>query len=407
MEFDILKIKENKSSLKAEGNLVNSIKNSKIERTGVRRFEGGRVYQTSVLGNLSEDKLISENKEWGGPGVVHDFGFSPPHVESRECPHVDLSLFEEYREALVVLTKKYPDFVFGGQCSVSNNSTHLKSSYGLDLHVSGGVCEWYFLYQRKGSGNMMDGYIVDRNPSPKILKSIEEHFEYIDCQSRVAKVENGKMPVLLAEPLVPLRKLTESFLVNKYYDGSGLYSGKLGGELFDKRVSLVDRNWDPSCGLFGFFDGEGTVRKVGDLKLVEKGKFNSVISDLKFGKKYSLQSSGNGLRTYNRGIGVNTNLLVFEKLQSPWRSIVKSLDRCLIALVAAGGESNELGEFSSPVQIGYIAEKGRLVGRAPQVTIKTSIDRYLKSDLIDISSDGFTLNSPSACLISYMDILVN
>lgn len=76
-------------------------------------------------------------------------------------------------------------------------------------------------------------------------------------------------------------------------------------------------------------------------------------------------------------------------------------------MIAAGGDSNDLGEFSTPVQVGYILEKGEVIGQAPQVTVKTSVSNYLGSHLIDVSSDGFTSNSPSTCVISEMDVFVN
>lgn len=406
MEYDILSIHETCATLKAEAGRISARKNSHIQRQGVRRFENGRIYQTSRLGSASTDRLIADTKEWGGTGIPHEYGFGPECKEVRtNLSQVNDSL-SSFEEGLRQLVASHPDFVFTGRCTTQNVETKLTSSYGIDLGVSGTICDWYFLYQRKGSGNILDGYFGGSGCAPDILKAISEHSDYLQAQGKVVSIKSGKMPVLMVDCLQTIYKLIESFSVNKYEEGSALFSGKLGQQLFSPKVSIVDNGYDPLHGNFQFFDGEGVVR-AGDLGLVEKGHFSNLISDLRFGKKHGKQSTGNGLRAYNKGIQLNPRSLRYISGQESWKSIVKQLDRCLIALVAAGGDSNDLGEFSSPVQIGYILEKGEVVGQAPQVTVKTSVTKYLGDDLIDVSQDGFTPDVPSGCVISEMDVFLN
>lgn len=406
MNYDILSIEENASVLKCEASRLSASKKSKIERFGVRRFEGGRMFQTSRLGPAPVERLITDTKEWGGLGTTYDSGFAPARTDHRKVSFVDENVLESYKETLNFLSNKFPDFVFNGECGVTNSTTSMKSSYGLDLSMTGGVCEWYFAYQRKGSGNMIDGFIEGKSAKPNIQQAVDEHLEFIYAHGKMTALKNGTVPVVFMDATAPLKKLKESFMVNKYQEGSALYSKKLGEKLFDSKISLIDRSYDPSHGLLGFFDGEGIVRDH-DLNLIDQGKFQSTISDIRFGKKYGTQSTGNGLRPYNRGINLMFNSLQFKKGTTPWRQIVKNLDQCIVAFVAVGGDSNDLGEFSTPVQIGYVLEKGVVVGQAPQVTLKTSIDNYLGKNLIDVSSDGFLADSTSACVISEVDILVN
>ena len=405
MEYDILSIQETCASLKVEAGRISARKNSRIQRQGVRRFEKGRIYQTSRLGPASTDRLIADTKALGGAGVPHEYGFAPECKEVRvNSSQVDdsLGIFEE---GLGRLVTSYPEFVFTGRCITQNVETNLTSSYGIDLGVSGSLCDWNFIYQRKGSGNILDGYFGGATSAPNILNTISEHTEYLQAQGKVVPLKSGRMPVLIVDGFWPIYKLVESFSVNKYEEGSALYSGKLGQRLFSPRVSLVDNGYDPIHGNFQFFDGEGVVRSE-DLELVKEGLFSSLISDLRFGKKHNKQSTGNGLRTYNKGVQLNPRSLRYTGGRESWKSIVQRLDRCLIALVAAGGDSNDLGEFSTPVQIGYILEKGEVIGQAPQLTVKSSVSKYLGDDLIDVSRDGFTSDVPSGCVISEMDIFV-
>lgn len=406
MEFDIFSINEKSATVKAEAGKISANKNQQIQRHGVRRFEGGKVFQTSRLGAATEDRLIADTKEWGGPGTLHEYGFAAPKVDSKNGLAADEKYLQDFTEGLDTLNSQHPDFVFSGQCTVQQQSVAFKASYGLDLKTSGGFCEWYFTYQRKGSGNMIDGFLAETGSRVDVKKEIQTHSAFLKMQNKIATVKNGRIPVLFVEAMQPLSKLLESFYIHKYSEGAALYSGKMGEKLFSDKITLVDSSYDPEAGIIKYFDGDGTVRKE-DLKLIDKGRFNGLMSDLRFGKKFNQASTGNGQRVYNRGVTLGPNSLRFQKGQDSWKKIVSQLDRCLIAMVSAGGDSNDLGEFSSPVQIGYIMEKGEVVGLAPQITVKTSIENYLGAGLIGVSSDGFTSYSPSACLISEMEILVN
>ncbi len=406
MKFDIIKIIEDSTTVKAEASKITSHRKSDIIRNGIRRFEDQKVFQTSRLGEANQDRLIADTKEFGGLGTLHEYGFAPEASEKRNCQSVDSSALTSYTEALSYLCAKYPDFIFSGQCSVVNKTLSLISNYGLDLSTQSGLIDWYFIYQKKGSGNMMDGYLYGSSPKDSILQSVKAQEIYLKTSDKVEKIQSGRYPVLLVEEKNPLKKLLESFHLNKYSDASALYSGKLKTKLFSDKVTIYDSGYDSAAGQYNFFDGEGVVRTM-DQKLIEGGVFNSTISDLRFSKKYSGQSTGNGLRLYNRGVNVDFKNLRFKKGIRPWKEIVSNLPVCIVALVCAGGDSNDLGEFSSPVQIGYVYRYGEIVGLAPQVTLKTSIEQYLDKNLIDISSDGFTNDSPSGCVISEMDILLN
>ncbi len=406
MKFDILKIIENSTTVKTEGSQITSHRKSEIIRHGVRRFENQKVFQTSRLGEANQDRLIADTKEFGGLGTIHDYGFAPEASEHRTSHSVDSSALTSYTEALSYLNAKYPDYIFSGQCSVTNKTLSLSSNYGVDLSTQSGLVDWYFLFQKKGSGNMMDGFLYGSSPKDSILQSVQAQEDYLKIGDKIEKIQSGKYPVLLVEEKSPLKKLLESFHLNKYSDSSALYSGKLKSKLFSDKVTIFDSGYDPAHAQFSFFDGEGVVRST-DLKLIDAGIFTSTISDLRFSKKYAGQSTGNGLRVYNRGVNVDFKNLRIKKGLRPWKEIISHLPVCIVAAVTAGGDSNDLGEFSSPVQIGYVYRFGELVGLAPQITIKTSIEQYLDKNLIDISSDGFTEDHSSGCVISEMDVLLN
>ncbi len=194
--------------------------------------------------------------------------------------------------------------------------------------------------------------------------------------------------------------------MNTYFEKAGLYSGQLNEKLFSEKISLYDCNYDPRLGQIRFFDGEGSVRKNQNYDLIRDGKLVGLLSDLRLAMKYGVSTSANGQRSYNSGVNVQSNSLRFAPGTRSCHEILKSLDRCLVAVVAAGGDSNDLGEFSSPVQIGYLFEKGELKGIAPQVTVKTSVANYLGKDLIEVASTGYYRDSASPALFAELDVMI-
>lgn len=407
MKYDIFSTRQQVSTLKLEGGKITSLKKTDLRRHGARRFENGLMFQSSRVGNTTEERLLADTREWGGPGTPHDYGFAPAHSEKRQGVEASPETLQRFEEAAQQMIARHPEFVFNGGCKVYHHHASLKSNYGLDLETTGGACEWHFVYQRRGSGNVFDGHFHQEVTRPDIFAEVQRHTEFLEAQKKTVKMSSGRYPVLFSYPETPLQKLLESFTIRRYKEGSCVFAGKLDQTLFSPKVTLLDSAYDPEQGQIQFFDGEGTVRKDPQLKLIDHGRFASLISDLRFGKKYGHASTGNGMRSYNTGVNVGLRSLRFATGTKPWREVLRGLDRCLVVSIAAGGDSNDLGEFSSPVQVSYLFEKGECVGLAPQITVKTSVADYLGRRLIDVSKDGFTPGSPSACVISEMDVLVN
>jgi PmbA protein len=408
MKYDLITIKEQSQTLKIEGNKLNASKNLNLIKQGLRRFENNKVFYASRIGEATTDRLITDSKEWGGPGVPHEFGFAPERKEKRDGPVIKKDLLQQFQETTIKLIERYPKFVFSGAATTTNLRKTLTSDYGLDFSTAGEYLEVVLSYQRKASGNMVDGFIDTRALNfDDIKQDLEQEEEFLRVHEKEIKLQNTRMPVLFVDSTEPIYKLIESFEVNRYNDGACVFAGKLGQKLFSNEVTLLDQAYFPSIGLNDFFDGDGVVRKTDPLALVENGIFKNLISDLRWAKKYGIESTGNGQRQYNRGVQLGLRSLRFAPGKHTWRETLKGLDRCIVAVLAAGGDSNELGEFSTPVQFGYVFEKGECIGRAPQVTVKTSVSNFLGKDLIAVSSDGFTKTKFSSSVISEMDVLVN
>ena len=97
--------------------------------------------------------------------------------------------------------------------------------------------------------------------------------------------------------------------------------------------------------------------------------FLTLISDARNAKKYGVPATGNGQRNFDSGVMLRNNTLALSPGVKTTQVILNSLDKCLVIDMAAGGDFTDSGDFSTPVQVGFLLEKGKVVGRLLQITV--------------------------------------
>jgi PmbA protein len=75
--------------------------------------------------------------------------------------------------------------------------------------------------------------------------------------------------------------------------------------------------------------------------------------------------------------------------------------------MAAGGEFTDEGSYATPVQLGYLMKKGEYVGRLPQVTLKSTLQKMLGQDLMDVSKGSFSGLDSNPSLLMNMELINN
>ena len=305
------------------------------------------------------------------------------------------------------LLKYSKDFVFNGKFERSIHTRLLTNSDGMHLERKFAFNEWYFIFKRVGSPNLMDGYFGESGRTLNIKNVLDINLPYLEAYKTEITFKNGKYPVLFADGDQLFRKLAESLVAEKYFKGSALYSGKLNTQIFSSNFSLFDVNHSPDHGIYKKFDGEGTIRELSSLPLIEKGVLKNIIADLRSSKKYGIEATGSGQRGADSAVTTGFNGLVVGAGKRATLDILKSLDECVVVFMGHGGDFTDKGDFSTPLQLSYLVKKGEIIGRLPQLTVKSSTQDIFGSRLMEIASDGLQLGSLQPSLFSEMDVYVN
>jgi PmbA protein len=411
MKYDILTDHEESISIDVVAGVVNSTRSKNITKKGVRLFEGNKIFTNSFVGDISQSDLVKNAQLTKSVGIPYEYSlpkYQSLSVVDHESIKNPLSVINKAIEETQERLKEYSkEFVFSGKFNRFIQTITIINDQGDLLDKKYAYNSWYYLFKKIGSANLLDGYFEGSSRNLDVDDVLNKNIPYLASYKNEIKFQNGKYPVLFIEGGQLVQKISESLSADKYYEGSALYSGKLGKQLFSKDFSLYDINYSPDHGIYRKFDEEGIVREINKLPLIENGVMKNIVSDLRNAKKYGVESTGNGRRSFDSAIGIGFNSLVIGSGKRTTQEILNSLDNCVVVFMGDGGDFTDKGEFSTPLQLSYLVQKGEIVGRLPQLTVKTSNEEIFNSRLIEIAKDGFQKNHLSPSLFSEMDVYVN
>lgn len=291
--------------------------------------------------------------------------------------------------------KKYCDKVesFSG-CAISYSSGKygIINSKGLNLKNKSNLLTAYVVPIVKDGENMYDGcgYVVakslDEIDPAKIAKmGVDEALSKIGATS----IPAGNYKVIINnEAMVSLLSTFAGiFSGDAVQKGLSLLKGKEGEIIASDIVNLVD---DPHLkdGLASVaFDDEGvaTVKTY----LIQDGKLNTLLHNLKTANKAGVKSTGNGFKaSYASPISVSPTNFYIEPGVNSLEEMTKKIDKGLIITDLAGlhsGANSITGDFSLAAK-GFYIENGVKTHPVEQITVAGNFFTLL-TDIEEIGND--------------------
>lgn len=291
--------------------------------------------------------------------------------------------------------KKYCNKVesFSG-CAISYSSGKygIINSKGLNLKNKSNLLTAYVVPIVKDGENMYDGcgYVVakslDEIDPAKIAKmGVDEALSKIGATS----IPAGNYKVIINnEAMVSLLSTFAGiFSGDAVQKGLSLLKGKEGEIIASDIVNLVD---DPHLkdGLASVaFDDEGvaTVKTY----LIQDGKLNTLLHNLKTANKAGVKSTGNGFKaSYASPISVSPTNFYIEPGVNSLEEMTKKIDKGLIITDLAGlhsGANSITGDFSLAAK-GFYIENGVKTHPVEQITVAGNFFTLL-TDIEEVGDD--------------------
>lgn len=399
MEKEKLISRQSSVTLNVTANQIDSYRRTDETQNTVRVYDGGAVGIAGSLGRMDEAALTDAAREALSYGIQYPCSLE----DRREEEHDDAEILPEdkfllqMQQLLDRLTRECPRFAISNKITLSRFSSIYENSRGSLLQASGRSLLLSLIFQNRGSGNLFDcAYGA-------LLRSYDEDAVAADCRLlhdaffTPVELEDGDYPVIY-DPALILGAAVGHFVGEQYASGASLLSGKLGQKVFSENLTLgCDRNSRTAPGAC-FFDAEGQVAPDHRPSLVDAGVLTHVLTTKGTAAMLGLVPSATSAAGYD---SVPVCDLPTPYVQPTAETLTElAPGRAVYVYLASGGDMTPDGHYASPVQLAYLVENGRIVGRLPELNISGDFFRLLGEDYLGAAPNTLLPSTASFCMVS-------
>ncbi len=384
MKQESITIREKETAAKVQNTRINAVRTKDIAKKGVRVYKDGKIGISGAIGEVAEDKLVENAVRNLGTGISYPYPLSKDRKDHRTYNDNPISaeeLMSITESVLETLGKEYSDFDFSETVSTSEITIEMRNSEGLDLEYKDAYFSLGLILREKKSANLFDGLImcVGRQFDPDKFWAFNR--SYLEAyRNPVALPEGDVLPVFALMPDNLTGFLNKSLNGERFATGSSIFSGKLGEQLFSEKVTL-EQNRNPLYEPGAFFDMEGVVLLEDRCVLIEDGKLVSVFTDKKNSELYNLPHTGSASGAYDDMPSLTTVPLRFRTDSENLKDALKG-QPAILTVISSGGDFTPDGSFAAPVQVSFLFDGEKIIGKLPEFTMRSHLNKMLGEDYI-------------------------
>lgn len=384
MEREFITIREKETAFRVQNTRINAVRTKDILKKGVRVYRDGKIGISGAVGDLPDDILIDSAVKNLSTNIEYPYKLSGDRKDHRnynENPMTGEELLKHSEDILDVLRRDYPEFDFSERISAKEVRWTMTNTAGLDLEYRDAFISLGLILKEKKSANLFDGFLMYYGRSLDMDKFWAFNRDYLAAYNNpVPLPEADVLPVFTFEFGELIGFLAHCLNGERYAVGSSIFSGKLNEQLFNDKI-VLKQNMDPIYRAEPFFDMEGTVLENDTYTLINKGKLTGVFTDKRSADLYSLPHTGAASGGYDDIPSLQGAPIRFEVDSD---DIKKTLDGkpALLVAVSSGGDFTADGSFAAPVQVGFLFDGERIIGRVPEFTMSSHLNRLLGDDYI-------------------------
>ncbi len=217
----------------------------------------------------------------------------------------------------------------------------------------------------------------------------DELIRKLNDAATIVDLPAGAYPCILTPKAMeffgPLRSALNARMVLK---DMSPFKDMVGKRIFDERITLIDDGLNPEMTGTQPIDDEGMTSQR--TVLVENGVLKGFIHDLHTAKKMGVEPTGNGMRsglsaTPRAGYSTLTLVPGDRTLDEMIAGMEKGV--VIDQIMGAHQASPFSGDFSVSINLGFVVENGKIIGRFKDGMLSGNVFRMLKDQLVEIGSE--------------------
>ncbi len=412
LKQEFITIQEKETTARVQQSRVQAVRLKDITKKGVRVYSEGKIGISGAVGEASDALLLEQAEQNLSAGIAYPYPLTKEYKDHRnynEAPLSSKEVLEYAEEVLAVLRNEYPDFSFSEFVASNEINVQIRNSEGLDLVYQDAFFNIQLILKEKATANLFDGGLSYLSRQVDIERFLNFNRGFLEAyRNKVDLPKDRRLPVFTIGTSSINGFLGRALHGERFAKGSSLFSGKLGEKLFSERVTL-DLMRDPQCSLRPFFDAEGVVLPNDTLSLIENGKLVRVLTDKKTAQLYDLEHTGAATGAYDDPPtidGAHGQSLAFRTDSQDVKGVLAGQPG-IFAFIFSGGDFTADGSYATPVQISFLFDGERLIGKLPEFTMRSHINKMLGEDYIGTFDNNslYLGDIPSQLQGYFMDIV--
>lgn len=375
------------TSINITNSAIDSVMKKTIKKSGCRVYSDGFIGIAGTFGDPTE-KTWAEAEEKLKERIPYKFEPERNKKRARDLRKLHISDEEFIREVeglLKILNTEYPDFIFSHKIKLYETELSLKNDVGLDYVNYDKTAEFMLLVKHKDSVNIMDSGVFRRSRTFQKKEFIEDARLFLDAfKNEVSLPQQGKIPVIVEESML-LSKIIESLNGEQIGFGTSLFCDKINKKVFNSNLNIIQDRTEEKYHT-PFFDTEGVTQDDDICFMIRDGVIEKAYTDKTNAERFSIPATGSASGDYDEVPSLSNASLSVVPGSKTLKELINGVPS-IIVIMASGGDYTNSGDFASPVQMSYLTDGEKILGRLPEFNISGNLYDIFGDDFIGISSD--------------------
>lgn len=400
MDYEKLVKRTESQSVNIAKNTVNSLRCNSDISTSLRIYQNGKIGVAGKIGKADEDALLEAAKGKLAQGIPYPCSLAGGKQETDDIKNIiaEGNFVKIASKLITRLDKAFPGFIFFNKINYEKSKTVYTNSAGADYSYSGDCIEFNLAIKDRKLSNITDLFYSARDnyyDEEKVFSDIEH---LLTAFSNELPMPEG-LPVILEGNSVLY--FINDIIAESYMSGAGLFNGKLNEKMFSGDFTLLTDRSPGNRKAIPFFDDEGVINPDYLFKFFDKGIFCGLLATKRSASMFNVPSSGGAFATKPELIP--SYGIMGHKVMPTADNISAITDKAVYVSISSGADITPDGALGMPVQLAFLYEGGKLLGRLPEFTLSGSIFDVLGKGYLGASDNGAFTYGTNNYIVCKMD----
>lgn len=371
--------------LNVSGGKVNSLRVNEDMKTVIRVYSDGKIGVAGRIGEGDDGELLKDAQSGLSQNIAYPCnldGDKKRSVNRVKHPVPAGEFVKTMKKLLARLNAEYPDFIFSNKINMEEFYCAYENSENTSYSYSSDYLAIVLVIQHKQSSNIMDlayDAVQDCYDEDKVVSDIGKLLSVF----KKHVVLDANLPVIIGKEVIYYA--LNHLVAELYVSGASLFKDKLGSKVFDERVNIFTYRGEDSKQCIPFFDSEGVTVEGDKFHFVKDGVLCGLATYKRSAANFNLPLSGGGYAEFDGVPSASIMGVEVGKTSDSLKELVKG--KAIYVYQTSGGDMTPDGTLGIPVQVAYLYEDGKLIGRLPEFTMNANIFDLLGKDFIGAAAN--------------------